>query len=253
MANITSSSTSEATTPPIPSIHILCMEEKFITAWTTAAQTYNLPSINVTLHHDRLAELPSSVKFDAIVSPANSFGRMDGGFDDALSRAFSPKEDYYTLTRVVQERLYAEWRGFAPPGSCTMVDLETPPKRGALKPNDWGCRYIALCPTMKIPQNVLWDREVVYECIWALLASVGNHNRKVDRGDGNGKDAAIRSMLMTPIATGYGRWSPERWAAQTVLAMKHYAEAAENEEKWHALGPFKAVAHSEELDQTYKL
>lgn len=107
---------------PIPSIHLLCMEQRYITASNSAALTHKLPtSVTIITHYDRLAELPSTVKFDAIVSPANSYGRMDGGFDDALSRAFSPKQDYMALTRVVQKKIYEEWRGFAPVSSCKYV------------------------------------------------------------------------------------------------------------------------------------
>ncbi|KAF2702977.1 macro domain-like protein [Pleomassaria siparia CBS 279.74] len=238
-------------TTPIPSIHILCMEEIYITAWNDAAKTYKLPaSVKVSIHHDRLAELPSHVKFDAIVSPANSYGRMDGGFDDALSRAFSPKQDYLALTRIVQKRLYAEWRGYAPPGSCTMVDLGDASE--TLQGNEWGCRYLALCPTMKVPQNVLWDREVVYECVWALLTSVDKHNRKITEEAGE-QEREIKSVLMTPLATGYGRWSPERWAAQAVLAIRHFMEAVENGNKWSLMVTFKALGHCEDLERTYDL
>lgn len=236
------------------------MEEKYIAAWSDAVKTFQLPaSINVTVHYDRLAELPSTVRFDAIVSPANSYGRMDGGFDDALSRAFSPKQDYLALTRVVQAKLYAEWRGFAPPGSCTIVNLDGD---NSLK-NEWGCKYLALCPTMKIPQNVVWDREVVYECVWALLAAVDRHNRKTNEKNGSNdivvdvEESEIKSFLMTPLATGYGGWSPERWAAQTVLAIKHFVEAvevtAEKENRWKTVGTFKALGHCEEMIKTYML
>ena len=239
-------------------IHLLCMEEKFITAWKDAVETYQLPnSIEVIVHHDRLAELPSSVKFDAIVSPANSFGRMDGGFDDALSRAFSPPQDYYALTKVVRSKLYKEWHGYAPPGTCTLVDLGG---QDVLKKNEWGCRYLALSPTMKVPHDVNWDREVVYECIWSLLAAIDKHNRdvgeRIHRGNTTeeGGESEIKGLLMTPLATGYGRWSPEKWAAQTVLALKHFAEAVERgEDEQRYMEPFMTLAHWDEMSKTYTL
>jgi O-acetyl-ADP-ribose deacetylase (regulator of RNase III) len=253
------SSTPNTAPAAMPSFHLLCMEKKYITAWNSAVVTHELPSsIKVTTHYDRLAELSSTVKFDAIVSPANSYGRMDGGFDDALSRAFSPKQDYLALTRVVQAKFYEEWRGFAPPSSCTLVDLKGDE---SLKKNEWGCRYMALCPTMKIPQKVIWDREVVYECIWSLLASIDKHNRKVkrmderkDNMDGREKtETEIKNVLMTPLATGFGGWTPEMWAAQTVLAFKHFVEAVENESRWNVMGTFRAFAHCDEVSHTYAL
>lgn len=238
------------TTTSIPLIHLLCMDSQFISAFNSATETYKLPaSVNVTIQNVRLAELDTAIQFDAIVSPANSYARLDGGFDDALSRAFSPQQDYLALTRVAQAVVYKEWRGFAPPGSCTLVDLDDE----SLRKNGWDCRYMALCPTMKIPQNVVWDKEVVYECVWALLATVNKHNRKVEEVNDDKKDRPIRSLLMTPLATGYGGWSAERWAAQTVLAIRHFVDASENSEKWTAMGPIRIMKHCEEVEKTHNL
>lgn len=187
---------------------------------------------------------------DAIVSPANSYARMDGGFDDALSRALSPADDYMALSRVAQDAVYAAYRGFAPPGSCLLVDVDDARLRG--REERWGCKWVAVCPTMKVPQEVRWDREVVYECVWALLAGVDRHNRRV-RGGESGGVGEIRSVLMTPLATGYGGWSAERWAAQTVLAMKHFVEAVENERRWAVMGPVRIMGHVGEVEKTYGL
>jgi O-acetyl-ADP-ribose deacetylase (regulator of RNase III) len=236
---------------PLPSIHLLCMDDKFIDAFNSAKGIFRLPSsINITFHNVRLSELDSSVQFDAIVSPANSYARLDGGFDDALSRAFSPQGDYLALTRVAQAVVYKEWRGFAPPGSCTLVDLDRDDV--TLKKNEWGCRYLALCPTMKIPQNVVWDREVVYDCVWALLTAIDKHNSKA-RDSNFTEDREIRTFLMTPLATGFGGWSGERWAAQTVLAIRHFVDALENAERWATMGPIRIMQHCDEVEKTYAL
>jgi O-acetyl-ADP-ribose deacetylase (regulator of RNase III) len=223
-------------------IHLLCMERQHIDAFQAAVQTHKLPSsIPISIHECTLGDLDPTVQFDAIVSPANSFGRMDGGFDDALSRAFTPQGNYHGLTRVAQAALYKEYRGFLPPGSCLLVDLEG---QEELKENPWGCKYLALCPTMRVPQNVNWDREVVYECIWTLLAAIERHNRRVDEINLDdqliGSERQIRTVLMTPLATGCGFWSAKRWAEQTVLAIKHFVNAGKNEQwkfmQWRAIG-----------------
>jgi hypothetical protein len=150
----TPSTHSTPTKPDFPTIHLLLMEDKFVSAFEDAFQTYPLPSstISLPIHNCRLADLPSTVRFDAIVSPANSYARLDGAFDDALSRVFSPKKDYFALTRAAQAVIYKKYRGFAPPGTCTLVDLQG--SEETLEENPWGCRYLALCPTMKIPQHV---------------------------------------------------------------------------------------------------
>ncbi|KAK7190600.1 hypothetical protein DPSP01_007256 [Paraphaeosphaeria sporulosa] len=238
---------STAPSSHLPSIHLLCLEESHITSFTTALRTYNAPSLDITYHHGTLSSLSQSTHFDAIVSPANSYARMDGGFDDALSRALSPADDYMALTRVASEALYAEHRGFLPPGSCMLISLEDTRLRG----NAWGCTWLALCPTMKVPQRVEWDREVVYECIYALLAAVDRRNRRLSEEGVERRE--IRSVLITPLATGYGRWSAERWAAQTVLALKHFAEVVEAGKNWEKKGPVRVMGHVAEVEKTWDL
>ena len=246
------------TTAPVnslPSFHLLCMNEEDIVTFEAARQAYQLPaSVTVTFHNARLGDLDPTLRFDAIVSPANSYARMDGGFDDALSRAFSPREDYLALTRVAQAALYTQFRGFAPPGSCLIVSLKG---EKILKENAWGCKYLALCPTMKVPSEVRWDREVVYECVWTLLAAIDRHNREIrERRAQNQREregCEIQSVLMTPLATGCGLWSAQKWAAQTIIAIRHFKAALENESGVKMRGPVEIMTHSAEVEKTYDL
>ena len=186
----------------IPEILLLCQDQDFITAFNESMQTRwaNFPSdkVKITIINERLNSLPTSTRFDLIVSPANSYARLDGAFDHAISKTFSPRDDYHALTRAAQLVLYDKWRGFAPPGSCTLVEFPE-----ELKQNARGCSWVAICPTMKEPENVNWDREVVYECVWSLLCQVEGHNRRHP-----GKK--IRTILMTPLAAGIGKVSKER-------------------------------------------
>ncbi|KAF7554315.1 hypothetical protein G7Z17_g3019 [Cylindrodendrum hubeiense] len=217
----------------IPKIHLLCMEDEFVDAFNEARRSQLPASVRVQIHNCALSQLPSSVQFDTIVSPANSFGRLDGAFDDAISRSLSPRDDYLALTRVVQKRLYDEYRGFAPPGSCTLVHI--PDDFRARSRNVWGTRNIALCPTMRMPEDVRWDREVVYKCVWSLLCAIDNHNRLLEMGHPRELALMINNVLMTPLATGVGRVSAKKWANQVVLAIKHFVDASENPDKWSAL------------------
>lgn len=233
-----------ATAPRLPEIHLLCVEDKHVAAFQEAASALSYPS-PITTHNCALSFLPSSVKFDAIVSPANSYGLLDGGFDDAISRAFSPRDGYVELTRVAQRKVYDEWRGFAPPGTCTLVRMPT--EFEARSRNIWGTKYLALCPTMKIPQEVTWDREVVYEVIWSLLCALDKHNRSAPEGE------KIRSILMTPMATGYGRVSPQKWAAQTVLAIRHFCDSVNNPHAWSTLNWTDVDKTVTEVEDTWTL
>ncbi|OJJ68015.1 hypothetical protein ASPBRDRAFT_199713 [Aspergillus brasiliensis CBS 101740] len=239
------------TTNPIPHIHLLCMDEIFIHAFqsilSTTTTSPQFPKI--TFHNCSLSYLPPTIHFDAIISPANSYGRLDGGFDDAISRAFSPTTDYLALTRHAQGILYRDYRGYLPPGSCTLISI--PGEFIPRSKNVWGTRYLALCPTMRVPQDVRWDREIVYECVWSLLCAVDRHNSDVERSP-NGRQSRIDSLLMTPFATGCGFVSPEKWAKQMILALNHYIDAVQNPQKWSCLDLGQAMQYSKEVARTWE-
>lgn len=232
---------------PLPHIHLLCIYDEYVTEYNKAAAQHGL-DIPLTIHESSLQFVPPSYQFDVIVSPANSYGIMDGGMDDAISRAFSPSNDYLALTRVVQRKLYDEYRGFAPPGTCTLIDI--PDSFIDISRNVWGTRTVALCPTMRTPQDVRWDKEVVYESIWTLLCAIDKHNRTVREG-GNGRE--IRSLMMTPLATGAGGVSARKWANQMVLAVKHFVEASRNPERWSRFDWNEALDVSHEVKYSWYL
>ena len=213
------------------------MQEEYTEAFKTAALQLKLPSsVQITHHNIFLNGLDSSVKFDCVVSPANSYALLDGGFDDAISRAFSPADNYYALTRHVQSELYKQYRGFAPPGTCTLVPIPKEYAERSRTGDRWGCRWLALCPSMRLPDNAEWDREVVYECIWSLLCAIDRHNRSAKAsGDAELREPVIKSMLMTPLATGTGNVSAKKWANQVVLALKHYIDAVEDTAQYSSL------------------
>ncbi|KAF4982466.1 hypothetical protein FZEAL_1920 [Fusarium zealandicum] len=230
----------------IPHIHLLCFYETFKSAFEAAVARHHLQScITVTIHKSMFSDLPSSTKFDTVVSPANSYGRLDGGFDDAISRAFSPEDDYLALTRIAQEKLYDDWRGFAPPGTCTI--LRIPESFTQRSKNVWGTKHLALCPTMRAPMDVRWDREIVYNTIWSMLCAIDRHNRSHSAES----EERISSILMTPLATGTGFVSAERWANQMVLALKHFAEAVESPSRWEALEWSDISEVGKQLEKTW--
>ncbi|KAH9916949.1 macro domain-like protein [Epithele typhae] len=166
--------------------------------------------------------------FDCLVSPANSFGRFDGGFDQILTETLAPLEDQSALTRVAQAVLYERWVGFAPPGTCTLVPLADTP----CSANRVGCRYVALCPTMRLPASVSWHKEIVHNCVWSLLVEIDRHNRQAAA---DASLAPIRSVGMTGFGTGVGGISAKVCARQTALAFAYFHDAKTNPEKWKSL------------------
>ncbi|PCH37712.1 macro domain-like protein [Wolfiporia cocos MD-104 SS10] len=168
---------------------------------------------------------PPYSHFDCIVSPANSYGIMDGGFDYYLSVALSPPKDIMALTRVAQAAIKARFYGFAPPGTCTLVPLPAVLRQNARFPH---CRVLAVCPTMRTPEYVNWHRDLVYNTMWSLLTEVERWN------EGASEEERIRKVAMTGLATGIGGVDKEVCARQMVIAIKHFlsARSAEGRKKW---------------------
>jgi O-acetyl-ADP-ribose deacetylase (regulator of RNase III) len=132
---------------------------------------------------------PSDVAADAIVSPANSFGFMDGGIDAVYTRQFG-----FGLERRLQELLAAEYGGELPVGCAVIVET--------------GSADIPWCisaPTMRVPEAVP-DTANAYLAFRAALRAVLAHN---DAGR-----PPIRRILCPGLATTTGRMPVGRCAAQ---------------------------------------
>ncbi|HEY1552606.1 MAG TPA: macro domain-containing protein [Kofleriaceae bacterium] len=139
------------------------------------------------------ADDPIDVKADAIVSPANSFGFMDGGIDAVYTYQFGPQ-----LQKRLQAMLVAEHGGELPVGSAVIVATEH--------------RDIPWCicaPTMRVP-CVVADTVNAYLAFRAALRAVLEHNA-------SGR-APIRSVLCPGLGTAVGKMPVARCARQMRVA-----------------------------------
>ena len=120
---------------------------------------------------------------DAIVSPANSFGCMDGGIDLVYSRFFGWELEA-NLKELLAERHYGE----LPVGQA--VILATGHK---------SIPFLVSAPTMRVPSSI--SRTVnVYLAFRAALIAVREHNAGAN-ACGNGPATALGSISggRTPI------------------------------------------------------
>lgn len=101
---------------------------------------------------------------DAIVSPANSFGYMDGGIDLVYSRFFG-----WELQEKLQAQLLAEHFGELPVGQAVIV-----PTGHASIP------FLVSAPTMRVPSSIAKTLNV-YLAFRAALIAVRNHNATSER------------------------------------------------------------------------
>lgn len=88
---------------------------------------------------------------DCVVSPANSFGIMNGGYDLALTRYFG-----YELQKAVQQYILKNYKGEQPVGTSIIVET--------------GKDEIKLIhtPTMRVPSRII-DYAVIYRCMKSTL------------------------------------------------------------------------------------
>lgn len=112
----------------------------------------NTDSKNIKIVTDEFSNFIKSNKVDCIVSPANSFGLMDGGYDKAIIDYFG-----YELQIAVQDYIIENYFGEQPIGSSFIIDI----------PNSDGKKLIHT-PTMQTP-SIIKDPMVVYTCFRSTL------------------------------------------------------------------------------------
>jgi len=138
---------------------------------------------------------------DAILSPANSFGFMDGGIDLLYSHFFG-----WDVQDRLQEALRTEHAGELPVGNAVVVptDHSTIP-------------YLVSAPTMRVPGDIA-DTVNVYLAFRAALLAVK-------------QSKVIRSLLSPALGTGVGGMPIERAARQMYAA---YAEVILGDIQWRS-------------------
>jgi O-acetyl-ADP-ribose deacetylase (regulator of RNase III) len=127
---------------------------------------------------------------DSVVSPANSFGYMDGGIDTHIDR-FYDGEAQRTVLALIADRFYGE----LPVGSAAVLRMAT--RRFS---------YLVVSPTMRVPGDDLGGTINAYLAMRAALAAILDHDR-----DGAGR---IGSVAVPGLGTGVGGMAPDESALQ---------------------------------------
>jgi O-acetyl-ADP-ribose deacetylase (regulator of RNase III) len=140
---------------------------------------------------------------DAIVSPANSFGFMDGGIDLAYSLRFG-----WDLQTRLQASLHAQHDGELPVGQAVIIET-----------GDAAFPLLVSAPTMRVPMDVS-DTVNAFLAFRAVIRSVREYNRAASR--------PIASVLCPGLGTAVGRMHPQACARQMYYAYRtcHLGEAS---------------------------
>lgn len=140
----------------------------------------------------------------AIVSPANSFGFMDGGIDAVYTRRFGPK-----LQVTLQDKLAKYYDGELPVGQGVFV-----------RTGDPSYPYLISAPTMRVPGDVSMTPNAFLSLKAAIKVALTineiYHLRESKRREGDLplKPDRITSILCPGLGTGVGGMPFERCAAQ---------------------------------------
>ena len=130
---------------------------------------------------------------DAIVSPANSFGYMDGGLDLKYSQHFG-----WEIESLVRDNLESEFFGEIPVGNALISSI-----------NHSNVTYLITAPTMRVPSDVS-NTVNAYLAFKGILQTVMKFNLS------NSKK--ITSVLCPGLGTGEGKLTPKKCAKQMYRA-----------------------------------
>lgn len=159
-----------------------------------AFQKYFTRFIDVEIVNDRFEWL---TKYDCLVSPANSFGMMDGGMDAAITSFFG-----ISLEAKVQQRILDEYLGEQPIGTSMIVETGHPKHP-----------FLAHTPTMRVPMSIQ-GTDVPYVAMWAMLLAIRRHNKN--------SAYIINSVVCPGFGTGIGRVDCSEAARQMALAYDRF-------------------------------
>ncbi|ABW27010.1 macro domain-containing protein [Acaryochloris marina] len=136
-------------------------------------------------------------EFDCLVSPANSFGMMDGGMDAAITKFFGVELEWNVKSQILETYL-----GEQPIGTSMIVETGHPQHP-----------YLAHTPTMRVPM-IIKGTDIPYSAMWAMLLAVRQHNQQ--------SQTPIRSIACPGLGTGIGRVPYAEAARQMAVAYDHF-------------------------------
>ena len=126
----------------------------------------------------------------AMVSPANSFGIMDGGLDAAIRDTLG-----FAIQQRAQRAIIERHHGEIPVGAAELVET-----------GDARWPVLVIAPTMRVPESVGQTLNAYLAFRAVLLAC---------------KRANIASVVCCGLATGIGGMEPRRSAVQMRMALLH--------------------------------
>jgi len=171
------------------------IEGNLINAWNDIASNNS----NVTTYQGSIFE----VECDALVSPANSFGFMDGSLDFEISEFFG-----WHVQNRLQEAIKSKHNGELLVGQVEIVPTD-----------HTSIPYVISAPTMRVPMDVRGTANP-YLAIRGVLLAVKHGVFK----DGTPVKDRIKTIAFPGMGTGVGQITPTVFAKQMKQAVEDVIE-----------------------------
>ena len=190
-----------------PKLVFIDRQDNFISILKDAST--NISSENPFNIDFMIADIQHVNEQDCIyVSPANSFGFMDGGIDLVYSCKMFPKVETNIKRMISRIGLDFEGRDYLPIGCTLAVPTE-------FKPN----QYMICAPTMLMPQNVKYTKNAYY-AMYAILRLV---HKLVSSAKLN-----IKKVYIPGLGTGIGGMSANDFSNQVIAAINDFLRDMSN-------------------------
>jgi O-acetyl-ADP-ribose deacetylase (regulator of RNase III) len=205
-----------------PHIYLVDLSREMVEAWQEFCGT--MP--DVTIIHGSILD---DTNWDAFVSPANSFGFMNGGVDLAYSEHYG-----WDIQRRLQEIIKRDYFGELPVGNCIWLGT-----------GDKKVPYMFSAPTMRVPIRL--EKETVNPYLATRAVMLCYQRMLVDRGK-------IKSIAFPGMGTGIGGVDPRLCAKQMKIAIERVRNGHEFPKKLRDetvdqyLNLTKVSEHSSEAD-----
>jgi len=164
-------------------LHLVDLNAPLVAAWRREFQQF--PEVEICCGD--ILEVATT----AVVSPANSYGFMDGGIDRAYATFFGP-----AFERLVYDTITRRPEGFLPVGAADIVST-----------NHARVPYVILAPTMLMPEHVPASHS--YRALRAALRVAT-------------RVSEIKNLYCPGLGTGVGSVEPNDAAREMAAA---YADA----------------------------
>lgn len=168
----------------------------------------------------KLMDVNHATGYDCLITPGNSFGFMDGGFDEVMVQMFGPDTE-----KRVRSIIESDCNGEMNVGDAAIVA----PSMG----------YPLLCyaPTMRVPMQIT-RTDNVYLAMRAALLAIKRHNDLAMLADY--ETDHIRTILCPMLGTGAGKMPPREAAKQMRAAWDGFKPKHKIPQNWQEADAIQA-------------